>query len=802
MKHLFPQLYKASTETELHTIISSNSLFQNPDNWYPLGGNDSNFGIVENQQASPIAAIIEKLTNSIDAILMRRCYEENIDPKSLFAPKSMQEAVETFFETEYKNWNLATFAKQQAKNIQIIADGPKTDTSLIIYDNGEGQHPEDFETTFLSLVKGNKNDIAFVQGKYNMGGTGALVFCGKNRYQLIASKKYDGSGKFGFTLVRRHPLSGGEELTKKNTWYEYFKIDGEIPSFEIDNLDLGIFERPFTTGSIIKLYSYKLPPGNRVVSRDLNLSLNEYLFEPALPILTVDTKERYPDDRGLERHIYGLKRRMEDSDKYVEDYFTLDVDDEKIGHMKITCYVFKPKLSDKSVKDTKKTIKREFFKNNMNTLFSVNGQVHGFYTSEFTSRALKMPLLKDFLLIHVDCTKMNHSFRQELFMGSRDRLKDSEEARELRDALALRLKKSRLDGIHKDRKNSISMDSGDTNELLKTFTKNLPLNNDLMKLLNQTFKLEEAKPEKKGDKKKEKKEKQTEEKVFEPKRFPSLFKFQGKGDTNAVKVPLGGEKTIKFDTDVENHYFDRSDEPGKIEVSLLEENENDTDGGDRPGEPKKVSEKFNVVASSPDEGTIKVTINPTNDMNVGDNVPIKISLDRPSGALEEIIWVEISEQQEEKKKKEKEEDQIDQVGLPQFHLVVKEKEEGQDNFLTWEQLEASGKEMDYETVMVTISEEDQLSDIYINLDSKVLKNYKSKLTDENKREYAEQKYIASVYFHTLFLYTITKNRQYQMKKEDGLEITVDEYIEDLFKSYYASFLLNFDLGNIVDTLGV
>lgn len=40
-----------------------------------------------------------------------------------------------------------------------------------------------------------------------------------------------------------------------------------------------------------------------------------------------------------------------------------------------------------------------------------------------------------------------------------------------------------------------------------------------------------------------------------------------------------------------------------------------------------------------------------------------------------------------------------------------------------------------------------------------------------------------------------------MKKEDD-DITVNEYIEDLFKSYYASFLLNFDLGNIVDTLGV
>lgn len=53
---------------------------------------------------------------------------------------------------------------------------------MIIYDNGEGQHPKDFESTFLSLVKGNKINIQFVQGKYNMGGSGALVFCGKKDF--------------------------------------------------------------------------------------------------------------------------------------------------------------------------------------------------------------------------------------------------------------------------------------------------------------------------------------------------------------------------------------------------------------------------------------------------------------------------------------------------------------------------------------------------------------------------------------------------------------------------------------------
>ena len=106
---------------------------------------------------------------------MKRCLEAGINPKSVQAPKSMEEAKARFFEN-HGNWDLPRNRKQQAESIQIIADGPKLNTSLIIYDDGEGQHPEDFENTFLSLLSGNKNEIHFVQGKYNMGGSGAIVF--------------------------------------------------------------------------------------------------------------------------------------------------------------------------------------------------------------------------------------------------------------------------------------------------------------------------------------------------------------------------------------------------------------------------------------------------------------------------------------------------------------------------------------------------------------------------------------------------------------------------------------------------
>lgn len=365
-KKLFELLFYSKTEEEVDNVIQSHHGIFKQENWYPYGDDESFFGVIENQQASPVPALIEKITNSIDAILTRKCYEYSIDPKSTEAPKSMEDAIQKFFPNN-KQWDLTSFRKKQSESIQIIADGPRMNTSLIIYDDGEGQHPDDFEKTFLSLLRGNKNEIHFVQGKYNMGGSGAIVFCGKKRYHLIASRRFDGTSKFGFTLIRQHPFTEEEEVRKKNTWYEYFKIAGKIPSFEIDELDLGLFNRKFKTGTILKLYSYDLPAGSRsVISRDLNQSINEYLFEPALPLYTIDKKERYPDDRNLERDLYGLKRRLEeDKSKYIDDHFLEAYDDKDIGKLKITCYVFKPKIDGKSAKESKEAINREFFKNNM-----------------------------------------------------------------------------------------------------------------------------------------------------------------------------------------------------------------------------------------------------------------------------------------------------------------------------------------------------------------------------------------------------------------------------------------------------
>ena len=789
---LFIKLFNAKAEEEVDTIMLAYPDAFKKENWVPIGNTESNFSVIENQQSNPIAALVEKITNSIDALLMKKCLQQGIDPKSNQAPKSMDEAIERFFPNN-KSWDLQSFRRTQSEEIQIVADGPTRESAVIIYDDGEGQHPEDFESTFLSLMRGNKNEIQFVQGKYNMGGSGAIVFCGKKGYQLIASKRFDNTGKFGFTLVREHPLSSVEHQTKKNTWYEFLKIDGKIPSFAISELDLKLYNRKFKTGTVIKLYSYQMK-GIYGFAQELNQSLNEFLFKPVLPFLTVDKKERYPNNPVLETTAFGLQRRLEEEKDYVEEWFSEEYKDELFGVMKVTCYVFRAKQANKSVKDTKEDIKRRFFKNGMSVLFSMNGQVHGHYTSEFITRGLKLNLLKDYLLINVDCTKMKYEFRKELFMASRDRLREGDEAIALREYLRKKLVKSQLDEINKRRKDAIGFESEDTTELIKSFAKNLPKDTELFKLLQNTLKLEEDKKSKEQNKATKTSTKPKEEKPFKPERFPSFFRLYHKKDGLSIPVPVGGEKTLRFETDVEDHYFDRTEEPGDLQVSILTVKRNESEGGTEKGNQKEPAELLNIVKSSPNKGTIKITFNPNTDLRQGEEVEVKASL---KGAGEnyhdEIVWLKIVEPDAPKEKAAPQEEETDNIGLPQLIKVFKERWKDYENVT----------EMNHDIVMFPLAEGDKLEKIYVNLDSNVFLNYRKKLKSEDQIITAQKKYLASVYFHSLFLYMITKRRNYKlatMKDDKEEDVTIDEYIRDVFDSYYSDFLLNFGMEQLINSL--
>ena len=801
---LFRKLLDAATESEVDAIFEHYDLLQKPEFWRPYGDNEAMFGVVENQQANPVPALVEKVMNGIDAILEKKVLEDGIDPRSPKAPQSLKDALERYF-PGHKNWDIGQARRERARDLQIVASGPRSDTSLIIYDDGLGQAPEDFPKTFLSLLRGNKNDVLFVQGKYNMGGAGAVAFCGEKRYQLIASRRFDGSKPLGFTLLRQHPPEDAEDMHRKNTWYEYLVIDGKIPSVELGKLDIGLEDRLFDTGSFLKLYSYQLPTGARsIISRDLNLSLNEFLFEPALPFLTVDNNERYPDNKVPVTAVYGLKRRLEGDDNTIEAQFSLEDLSKEFGKLAVTVYVFKARSRGKGVKETKAYIQREYFKNHMAVHFSLNGQVHGHFTSEFITRGLKMPLLKDYILVHVDCSQLHLRVRNELFMASRDRLKDSNTAASLRKHLRELLSASELGKIAKRRKASLSLDNEDTGKMLREVTRNLPMNDELTKILRQTFDLPgprsgDAKANKERSERKQESERR-EAPPFAPKRFPSAFSVkggeQGSDGIKLFKLPRGGARTISYATDVENEYFDRNSEPGDLAVTLARPGQQGSGGGNAPGLSDDGGE-IDISRSSPRDGTIKIGLRASTELQVGDAVEVTATLSSPGGPLVETILVKITDP--EKNPSRKKEDEKPPLGIPELVLCSKEGGEGAKS---WEEIASAGVEMDYSEVVFPLLDDDKLAKIIINIDSKVLKDFRGGAKSVEASELAERRYISAVYFHTLFLFATTQSRQYELTQgEEQKRVEVTEYVSDLFNSSYAQFLLNFDTADLLDVLG-
>ena len=261
-----------------------------------------------------------------------------------------------------------------------------------------------------------------------------------------------------------------------------------------------------------------------------------------------------------------------------------------------------------------------------------------------------------------------------------------------------------------------------------------------------------------------------------------------------ISIPKDGEKIIKFDTDVENEYFDRTEEPGDLEIALLDAKSDVSTGGDKAGNDTAIGSLLNITKSSPNQGTIKLAFNPTKEMNVGDEVQIKVTLKGAGENFEELLLIKVKDKEAPKTEAPKEEETYDNIGLPEL-IRIKEEQ--------WSGLETAGIEMGYNTVMYPVGEGNTLEKIYINLDSKVFLSYRAKLKSETQVQVAEKRYLASVYFHTLFLYMITKKRNYKLQlTKDGNdeEVTVDEYIRDVFDSYYSDFLLNFGMEQLINSL--
>jgi hypothetical protein len=481
-KRLFDRLLRAESEDEVTTILQSDGLLD-PKNWMLLGGEGfgNNRSIVNNQQSEAGGAFVEKVINSVDSLLTLMCFLAGIDPESDAAPRTMAEAAEKFY--GIAEGNLANLNNPAlAENIQVVAGGEKLNPCYLFIDTGEGQTPDRFPDTFLSLARTNKARIPFVQGKYNCGGTGVLPFCGSRGYQLIASKRHPdipadpshpdevdpSHALWGFTLVRK--LAASESDYNTMAWV-YLAPDGEVPRFKADNLpalpDVSPeivgeeseeeeqeirgpsgkgkkkssrpvphpYAKALEHGTVIKLYNYQW--GRRgLATLEVRFELEQYLHTLSLPIRVIETRPDYKANYFATSVTGTAVTITKDKAKgVVEDVWGGEVKVSEVGKLPISIALYKVKKSkdDKSAKNPRKIPR--------GLRFTINGQVHKDFGPEFfTTRGLKYDYIRDTLSVTVDCTGLDVDVRDQLVMPSRDRCRNVPQLQSILEGVVADLK--------------------------------------------------------------------------------------------------------------------------------------------------------------------------------------------------------------------------------------------------------------------------------------------------------------------------------------------------------------------------
>lgn len=611
-KEILLELIKATAQEEVTNLIETHPFFKNCK-WVPYGNQENNAGTIKAQSPDPIGALVEKITNGIDALLIKRCWDKKIDPTSTSAPQSQKEAIQMFFNEKVANFELSDKEVREiaATTVQIIGEGSENKPTFSIIDFGEGQHPKDFPKTFLSIGGSNKIKIKFAHGVYNQGGSAALKFCG-NGYQLILSRRSPNirNGEddlWGFSLVRERYERGF-----KAEWYEYCVINNEVPSFPYEPLKILPDGESFEIGSLVRLYSYVLRNPNFFITgqreRELAREINKRYFSMPLPIQITElrTQLRGYSEKNKFTRIYGLWRLLKkqlDDKKIIRTILPLKAELGVFGLRTIEIVV----LNDEGDAG-------QSYKNQPEKIFlSVNGQAQHTETVNFLKHSCLLADLAPFMIVHIDLSNAGYQ-ANKIFHTARSGVIDIPEYDEFHKRLTDSIKGDDtlkdLNHEYKERKlRNAQPEDKDLSRYIGRLVKDNPF---LASLLNTGEEVPTEKPE--GPKK-----------DYQGEYIPTIFDI----GVNEKEIPYNRYARLRIKTDATNDYLTRSKDKGEIRWT-----------------PSKLAQ---INHYSFKNGFLPIRIEPVRGVGPGNTDMITFELTRPNqDALKVTLKIVIGEFEEPK----------------------------------------------------------------------------------------------------------------------------------------------------------
>lgn len=563
IKEFAIKLAKCESEDEVVELLAEYGFWDDETCWTNFGGVENNYSSIGNQQASADSALVEKVINSVDAVIMGDLLSKGINPKSDKAPQSITQYLKEYQKIPEGKLSLLDSSTRQKLSENILLVSTKNSTTknpnYAIIDSGEGQTANSLPNTILSLKESNKMRVGAVQGKFNMGGTGVLMFSGTRKFQIIISRKRqdipkglrgddDSFHKWCVTIVRRERPTGN----MKSSCFKYLAPRGKVLAFEADSLPLKPqydtnkatpYVCEMYDGTFIKVFDYHIRGYNSVSTIHLHDRLSLLIPGIPLPIKIVECRKT---QAKRNKTLYGLNARLEENKQSTLELEPIGINGYIQGEpIQAMIYVFKKGFG-------------ESYKKREGVLYTLNGQCQGFETKTFFEK-LKLGYIADSILVVVDCSCLSQLTVEELFLNSRDRLK----AGPIRDAV-IKFIENEIKGISKLKE----LNTKRRDEELKSKIQDSQLVNGVIEnVLTKSKVLNSLLLQGKDIQlpKNTRIDGETIEELGSPKQFPTYFKLKKK---NRKTAELERKIRIDLDTDAPNDYFTRDKLSGSYKLEI------------------------------------------------------------------------------------------------------------------------------------------------------------------------------------------------------------------------------------------
>ena len=401
VENLLEELLKCATSADAIAVLEA-FLEVNPSaKWHPLGNRPNNRGIVE-VSANPGRALVERVTNAVDAVLELEHGKHAGRPVC----RSPRQAAQAWMNVPADGLSeLSTVDRRNLAKLVTVHIRPGSDVAkriVSVTDRGIGLSGAEMPSTILSLNESNKVQKPYLAGTYGQGGSATFA---SSELTVVVTRRV-ASDSVSFTVVRYDPppadsIKGGS--------YVYLVVNDLIPTIENG---AGLFE----PGTMCLHFGYDLtkfpsPLGPNSVYG----LLQQVAFDPVLPIWLDDEVHRYR--RVIKGSRNALNGAVDDEDEsssklsHHMPMFFVSLGD--YGRAGIEYWVLEQTKSK-----TRPTA--SYVDPNKPIILTLNGQNQAEMTVRVIRKDAELPYLANRIICHIDCNSLTPVALRKLFVSSRE----------------------------------------------------------------------------------------------------------------------------------------------------------------------------------------------------------------------------------------------------------------------------------------------------------------------------------------------------------------------------------------------